>query len=99
MICPRPCRSFKPTAFAERLRCVGNSSGNEIGSRPVNYWETIADELSKAGWSWGYVSVVDPQGRTIWIADAHRDGSVSSCVRMKSSPRFGTWKGRYTSLR
>src|SRR5207249_8375207 len=29
--------------------------------------------LSKAGWSWGYVSAIDSQGRTIWIADAHRD--------------------------
>jgi hypothetical protein len=32
-----------------------------------------ADNLSKAGWSWGCVSTVDSQGRTIWIADAHRD--------------------------
>ena len=37
-------------------------------------WEVIADNLSKAGWSWGYVSALDSQGRTIWIADAHRDG-------------------------
>ena len=36
-------------------------------------WEIIADNLSKAGWSWGYVSAVDSEGRTIWIADAHRD--------------------------
>jgi hypothetical protein len=26
------------------------------------------------GWSYGYVSAVDSEGRTIWIADAHRDG-------------------------
>jgi len=39
----------------------------------VNYWEIIAN-LSKGGWSWGYMSAVDSQGRTIWIADAHRDG-------------------------
>jgi hypothetical protein len=32
----------------------------------------IADNLSKAGWSWGCVSAVDREGRTIWIADAHR---------------------------
>jgi hypothetical protein len=32
----------------------------------------IADNLSKAGWSLGYVSALDSQGRTIWIADAHR---------------------------
>ena len=35
--------------------------------------EIIADRLSKAGWSLGWVSAVDSQGRTIWIADAHRD--------------------------
>jgi hypothetical protein len=29
--------------------------------------------LPKAGWSYGYVSAVDSQGRTIWIVDAHRD--------------------------
>jgi hypothetical protein len=41
------------------------------GSR-VKYWEIIADNLSKAGWSWGCVSTVESQGRTIWIADAQR---------------------------
>ena len=40
----------------------------------MKYWEIIADNLSKAGWSYGYVSALDWQGRTIWIADAHRDG-------------------------
>jgi hypothetical protein len=40
----------------------------------VNNWETIADNLSKAGWSWGCVSALDSAWRTIWIADAHRDG-------------------------
>jgi hypothetical protein len=38
----------------------------------------IADNLSKAGWSWGCVSAIDSHGRTIWIADAHRgDGRES----------------------
>jgi hypothetical protein len=32
----------------------------------------IADNLSKAGWSWDCVSALDAQGRTIWITDAHR---------------------------
>jgi hypothetical protein len=40
-------------------------------------WSTtiskVADDLSKAGWSWGCVSAVGSCGRTIWIADAHRD--------------------------
>jgi len=44
----------------------------------VKYWEIIADNLSKAGWSLGYVSAIDSNGRTIWIADAHRgDGKRS----------------------
>src|SRR5882724_12190768 len=34
---------------------------------------TRAINLSKAGWSWGCVSALDLEGRTIWIADAHRD--------------------------
>jgi hypothetical protein len=38
----------------------------------VKYWEIIADNLSKAGWSWGCVSAIDSKGRTIWIKDAHR---------------------------
>ena len=38
----------------------------------MKYWEIIADNLSRAGWSWGWVAAVDSKGRTIWIADAHR---------------------------
>ena len=40
----------------------------------MKYWEIIADNLSKAGWSWGYVSALDRNGRTIWIADDRDDG-------------------------
>ena len=40
----------------------------------VKYWEIIADNLSKAGWSWGCVSALDRKGRTIWIVDAHGYG-------------------------
>jgi hypothetical protein len=38
----------------------------------MKYWEIIADNLSKAGWSWGCVATVDREGRTIFVADAHR---------------------------
>ena len=41
----------------------------------------MADNLRKAGWSYGYVSAVDSQGRTIWIADAHRDDGQRFIVR------------------
>ena len=48
---------------------------------PVKYREIIADNLSKAGWSYGYVSTLDRNRRTIWIADAHRDDGKRFIVR------------------
>jgi len=36
----------------------------------MKYWEIIADNLSRAGWSWGCVSTVDSYRRTIFIGDA-----------------------------
>jgi hypothetical protein len=47
----------------------------------MKYWEIIADNLSKAGWSWGCVSAIDSNGRTIWIADAHRGDGKRFVVR------------------
>jgi hypothetical protein len=47
----------------------------------VKYWEIIADNLSKAGWSLGWVSAVDSRGLTIWIADAHRGDGKRFIVR------------------
>ena len=41
----------------------------------MKYWEIIADNLSKAGFSLGWVSALDVEGRTIWIVDAHRYGN------------------------
>jgi len=40
----------------------------------MKYWEIIADNLSKAGWSYGYLSALDRKRRTIWIVDAHGYG-------------------------
>ena len=37
----------------------------------MKYWEIIADNLKKARWNLGYVSVLGREGRTIWIIDAH----------------------------
>ena len=45
------------------------------------YWETIADNLSKAGWSCGCVSTVGSRERTIFVADAHRDNGQRFVVR------------------
>ena len=47
----------------------------------MKYWEIIADNLSKAGWSWGCVSTLDSKARTIWIVDAHRDDGKRFVVR------------------
>jgi hypothetical protein len=41
------------------------------------YWEIIANNPKKRGWSYGYVSAVDPNERTIWIADARSAGARS----------------------
>ena len=40
----------------------------------MKHWEIIADKLHDAGWSLGWVSAVDLEGRTIWIVDAHGYG-------------------------
>jgi len=40
----------------------------------MKYWEIVAYNLSKAGWSLGRVSAIDSKWRTIWIVDAHGYG-------------------------
>ena len=53
----------------------------------VKYWEIIADNLKKAGWSLGYVSAVDSEGRTIWIVKAHRAFNSISGPSQPAAPR------------
>ena len=36
-------------------------------------WEIITDNLHDAGFSLGWVSALDIEGRTTWIVAAHRD--------------------------
>ena len=52
-----------------------------IARNPMKNWEIIADNLSKAGWSWGCVSAIDREQRTIWIVDAHRRDGTRFVVR------------------
>ena len=40
----------------------------------MKYWEIIVDNFSKAGWSWGCVTAIHANGRTIWIVYAHGYG-------------------------
>jgi hypothetical protein len=49
--------------------------------RRMKYWEIIANNLRKAGWSWGCVAAIHSNGRTIWIADAHRGDGKRFVVR------------------
>ena len=71
-----------PVEQVRRTLCRARSESKR-GTNPtrVKYWEIIADNLSKAGWSWGHVSALDSEGRTIWIADAHRDNGKRFVVR------------------
>src|SRR4029450_964471 len=47
----------------------------------MKYWEIIADNRSKAGWSWGCASAIDCNGRTLFVADAHCDDGKRFVVR------------------
>jgi hypothetical protein len=51
---------------------VALARANQPQSAYVKPWEIIADNLSKAVWSWGCISAVTRESRTIWVADAHR---------------------------
>ena len=63
----------------QALRCIAGIHDERMP--PLNYWEIIAGNLSQAGWSWGCVSAIDSAGRTIWIADTHRDDGKRFIVR------------------
>jgi hypothetical protein len=39
---------------------------------PMKYWETVADKLSAADWSWGYCRAATKDGWRWWIVDAHK---------------------------
>jgi hypothetical protein len=61
--------------------------GGVVGFEPVPAKNTPffrpPDNLKKAGWSWGCVSALDSEGRTIWIVDAHRgDGKRFSMLAL-----------------
>jgi hypothetical protein len=58
-------------------------------------WEPIADNLSKAGWSWSCVSAIDSNGRTIWIADAHRGDGKRFVVRADVAMRLAGQARRF----
>src|SRR5262249_19852270 len=74
----RPARSALPSP--PTLCHQSSSTGCRI-LHVRRYWEIIADNLSKAGWSLGWLAALDCEGRTIWIFDAHRDDGKRFVVR------------------
>lgn len=46
----------------------------------MKYWETIAYEISRAGWRWGYVSAFQ-DGRKIYVVGAYRSDDERFIVR------------------
>ena len=55
----------------------------------VKYWEIIADNLSKAGSSWGCVSAIDQTGERSGLRTRMATESVSSCVPRRFSVYCG----------
>jgi hypothetical protein len=47
----------------------------------VSIGKSWLSNLKKAGWSVGWVSALDVEGRTIWIPDAHRRDGKRYIVR------------------
>ena len=73
----------------------------------MKQWEIVADNLSKSGFSLGWVSAIDLEGRTIWIVDAHRDGKrfivradekLTAFLELESTPLAATQRKYSTAV-
>ena len=74
--------SFQHSRVHITLLLLCEEQKRQNAARVKRYWEIIADNLSKAGWSWGCVSAIDSDGQTIWIVDAHRDDGKRFVARV-----------------
>jgi hypothetical protein len=62
----------------------------------MKFWEIIADNLSKAGWSWGCISSTDHGGRQFWVVTAEReDAGRLSCTPMKCLLHFWNYRRQF----
>ena len=59
----------------------------------LQFWQKIIDDsLNKACWSWGCVSAIDLEARTIRIADAHRGDRKRFVLHADEKlTAFGNW--------
>jgi hypothetical protein len=66
---------------------LGTTAG--VAAVCVKYWEIIADNLGKAGWSWGWVSAIDCQGKQsgLLTRTAMTEGALL-CVPTNCSARL-----------
>jgi hypothetical protein len=65
-----------------RRRYIASLFGiKSIRVRDVKYWEIIADNLSKAGWSLGWVSAVDARGEQSGLLTRIAATESTSCAR------------------
>ena len=55
----------------------------------MKYWEIIANDPRKRGWCWGWAVHLAANGRTIYFADAHRDGGKRYTVQVRSKGKTG----------
>src|SRR5205085_4128171 len=94
------CRGTEFESCSARERGIRTRSTRLAVSRtvpPKKYWETIAEKLSAAGWTWGYCSAVTRHGWR-WIVDAYRgdgrryivesDELLSAFLELRSVSRF-----------
>jgi hypothetical protein len=79
---PFTVKSVHDVTIAEHVVTVTGKAFYDIAHAPADH-SIIADNLSKAGFSWGCVSAADSHGRTVWVVDAHGCGK-RFIVRMKS---------------
>jgi hypothetical protein len=64
---------------------MGNSSRDESGRDRMKHWEIIADNLSKAGWSWDVSQLwTRAGGRSLLRMRTAAMGRVTLCTLMKS---------------
>lgn len=57
--------------------------------RRVRHWEAVADNLCKAGFSWGCSAEIDSTGRVIFTADAYApDGRRFTVLADERLPAF-----------
>ena len=86
------------TLLTVKCHFVIAASRVEPQNSSAKYWEIIADNLKKAGWSLGWVPAVDCEGQIIWILDAHRGDGKRFVFRADEKfdcpPSFGRGKAR-----